>query len=1534
MGSAGGGYTRQALAMGYNDKQADLFGAIMGSMEGATEAVGGALTANVGKKFASKGLQAGLGALGLDVTENFLEEAIMEPIQELTKQSIGKNGDWKDITKRMLRSGLDGALTSIIMGGVSAGVGSAVKVATKAQNNEVISQEEIKQALQDINKSEEVDIEKLLVDSFNFQAQDLMQVTEAQQRKDDRLEKVAQDISQDEGLKIKYVNLDDDRISQIENSELSENQINKLLDISNKYDLSQKDIQDLIDNTKNGKYEQNQATTTPNNEILNQEQQTIQEEGKKAQNQTSEQQEENKQKVIEKEENNKEKQLKIIQESNPMQDDYHTGIRNVEDIKTFAEAIEDDESFVWGDYSKEDAQRDLEKGTVTVYSSKPIEDGVFVSTSKNQAQDYAGNEQIYSQEIPINDVAWINGDEGQYAKVDTEQQPVEQTVKEEKIKLPETTSSKVTTYKKEYEILQKAKNDIENLDIFSLSSEDWIQKSNELDKINNEQSVLKSKIDELENIPDTSNNIVKNRKTKKAFPQKVKETNAKFQKAFINKFYTIDKIAKDTKNKNLSIALDNWIGATQQVETAIDGNTKFGTGQTDLNGNVTGESITQILKEVYKKKDVISLTDYMQNKLNIERSKQNKSNLDVSVEQSKAIIEKYDKQKPYLKEVSEKLYKFYDNVLQNCVDAGLGTKELKDLVRQMYPSYMPIYKNISELTSFIDNGEINNRMIKKAVGGQTDILAIDVASAEYAMGMNRKIQLNNLLVELRNSLEKNNQLEDYVNTELQANAEDFVSDKQSKGNEMLSETVDGDKIATCYINGEAHQFKISDEIYNLLKPQTIKETKFAEDVITSANQLFRKAVTTYNPAFTLRNMIKDFSNGMYNTKYTAPIYLKNYLKGIKEIITNGEYAQLYRNAGLQGNSKYSKNSGILTRANKGIISKYNPISLGNTAIEFVNTNIETMGRMSEFISAIESGKSLDEARYDASEVTLNFKRGGETSKAITKWGGTFFNSSVLAVDKTIKNITGKNGVKGVANFVTMGLISGVGLSLLNHLTYGDDDDYEELPDYIKDGYWLIKKNDGSGTFYRIPKDQLTTAIGSSARRIYQMAKGEENIDELQDMFKAIFDNIGIDNPVTSNLYSGLIDASKGRTWYDGDLISDYQKTLEPELQYDYRTNEISKWTANQIAKLPESAKSTLKGMPVVNKAYDILSSPKKSDYVLQQYTGGIGKMLLPKVTPYAEQSYVEKELTTNSVLKSKYPSMVYDEFDKAEKELNSYGTGEDRYKYLDEGKKQLSEFYTQIREIENDDNLTDNQKRQQEFEVRKELNKTAREIINNLKTMQKGQNTSKIGDKTYYKEESTGKWKEAKNTNGISAESYSNYANAIKEATDKKREETGKDTSELNDIEKINILKSGNYSKKEKDLLYTQVLKDKEDEIYNNLKLLNGNSLSFIDSYFDYKTRDFSNERKPDGTAKGKSIPKTGQKKLENFMKENDNQLTYMQKLYLIGINNTTPNATERKNLINYIDSLNITESQKNTIKKKLSFATEMEDGSVRIKYN
>lgn len=129
--------------------------------------------------------------------------------------------------------------------------------------------------------------------------------------------------------------------------------------------------------------------------------------------------------------NLKEKQNEIIQNTNPMNNEYNTGIRNENDIRTWDEVLNlDDDSegqFAWGDYTRKDALRDQQKGTVTVYSSYPIENGNFVSTSKIQAEEYAGGpgSKVYSKEVPLNEVAWINGDEGQYAKIENNNIPVE-----------------------------------------------------------------------------------------------------------------------------------------------------------------------------------------------------------------------------------------------------------------------------------------------------------------------------------------------------------------------------------------------------------------------------------------------------------------------------------------------------------------------------------------------------------------------------------------------------------------------------------------------------------------------------------------------------------------------------------------------------------------------------------------------------------------------------------------------------------------------------------------------------------------------------------------------------------------------------------------------------------------------------------------------------------------------------------------------------------------------------------------------------
>lgn len=116
-------------------------------------------------------------------------------------------------------------------------------------------------------------------------------------------------------------------------------------------------------------------------------------------------------------EKQKKLQLNIIKKYNPMTDEYHTGIRTIEDINTYKEAINNIESFAYPDFSKEDGLLALKNGKITIYSSQKIKQGTFVTPSKKMAQDYAGSNEVYSKEVKINDVAWINADEGQLAQI-------------------------------------------------------------------------------------------------------------------------------------------------------------------------------------------------------------------------------------------------------------------------------------------------------------------------------------------------------------------------------------------------------------------------------------------------------------------------------------------------------------------------------------------------------------------------------------------------------------------------------------------------------------------------------------------------------------------------------------------------------------------------------------------------------------------------------------------------------------------------------------------------------------------------------------------------------------------------------------------------------------------------------------------------------------------------------------------------------------------------------------------------------------
>lgn len=164
--SAGGSYLDEAKQRGMTDEQAFQFGTIMGGVESATELIGlesfkkagigikSLITGGskgVGKEVAKTSLKTVLKDYGIGIADNFIQEAIIDPIQEVVAAKIGgeDKADWDNMGQKMIQDGINGSLTAMITGGIGLGINSCTSVGEKLSNGKKVTQQEYKQAIQD-----------------------------------------------------------------------------------------------------------------------------------------------------------------------------------------------------------------------------------------------------------------------------------------------------------------------------------------------------------------------------------------------------------------------------------------------------------------------------------------------------------------------------------------------------------------------------------------------------------------------------------------------------------------------------------------------------------------------------------------------------------------------------------------------------------------------------------------------------------------------------------------------------------------------------------------------------------------------------------------------------------------------------------------------------------------------------------------------------------------------------------------------------------------------------------------------------------------------------------------------------------------------------------------------------------------------------------------------------------------------------------------------------------------------------------------
>lgn len=384
----------------------------------------------------------------------------------------------------------------------------------------------------------------------------------------------------------------------------------------------------------------------------------------------------------------------------------------------------------------------------------------------------------------------------------------------------------------------------------------------------------------------------------------------------------------------------------------------------------------------------------------------------------------------------------------------------------------------------------------------------------------------------------------------------------------------------------------------------------------------------------------------------------------------------------------------------------------------------------EFLDLLAQDAGIDyqariDAIYEANDVTVNFGRGGtfnEFSAIIP-----FFTAGVQGLDKMYRAGVKDKDKMAARTAKAAGITL---LALIEYIINDDDDNYHALPNYIRDHYWVIPDPNGEeGQFIRIPKPrELGFVFGTLPQRALNeiLHSEEDNGEALKESF---FNNF---LPPVRPVWAPLWDVAKNESWSGSPIVSQrYQNTPE-HLQYDDTTSRVGVGISEAL-----------------HEGLGVETAPINIDYLIKSYAGGIGQIGLPLLTPSAGAeglaAGMQRKMSADTAYSSRYVDDFYDidtklrdanaelkiimqkegalergesmSVEKSEAFLKKYkGKVPDN---LDEkqriafGKisKNLSDYWAEIRTINNNRDLSYEERQSQIRKIRLEVNERCQEAV-------------------------------------------------------------------------------------------------------------------------------------------------------------------------------------------------------------------------------
>ena len=650
---------------------------------------------------------------------------------------------------------------------------------------------------------------------------------------------------------------------------------------------------------------------------------------------------------------------------------------------------------------------------------------------------------------------------------------------------------------------------------------------------------------------------------------------------------------------------------------------------------------------------------------------------------------------PEFEKWAKDVYSYLDGLMEVRKQGGLVSADMAQYMKELYPHYVPTYRDMPSTSGGYSNPNsvAVNSTIKSAKGGNQDIMPLIDSIARQTLqtfSAAKKNILGNMLYE--DAMDTTRDISEYIQS---VTEEGDLVDLDADSAENLKNTL------RIWVDGKPVTLHMSEAMADGFRPIE-QSNSFGMKALRSINSTFKKLVTQWNPVFIVRNFVRDAQSALYFTHYSNATFIKNYGKAVKEIATNGKYWQLYQAMGGKGTTYYDPKTGLSDRHHfkNGAVDKVaGGLNRVIDILSFANEAVEQYPRLAEFISTMEDTGDVQQALYNAADITTNFGRGGFAARKLNASLVPFFNPGMQGLSKNIRNVIDRRGWKEIGQLISRLLINGVAPGIIMGLLYDglkEDDDYKELSNYIKDSNILIKIGDNK--FIKVPMGREPSVITAFTNRMWRWLKGEPASSAFAGYPSFAIEQIAPNNPLTNNIFAGITAMSTNKTWYGGDIVSSYMEEKPDYLQYDESTDAFSIW----LGEITRHGKNGIEGL-----------SPKKVNYLIDQYSGFIGDWLLPTLSKKADVPAVVKAFVVDSVRQNRLGSDFYDALDEAKQvKETEFATAADdaTFFYLYKQSKAASEITKQLKEIYNSGEKTRKEKREEArdlLELRNEIYRKA-----------------------------------------------------------------------------------------------------------------------------------------------------------------------------------------------------------------------------------